>query len=145
REWVRSGGAAPHVVSQGTDALASLVARHAGRADVSQQTTLDELGLSSLDRVELMVALEDAFQTRIDEGAFSEARDVEQLRALVGRAEAGEAAPPDPVEFPRWSGRRATRWFRRVNLASWIMPLTRVFAWLRIEGREHLRNLEGPV
>ena len=50
----------------------SLVAKYAGREDVAPNATIEELGLSSLERVELMVALEDKFQTRIDEGAFAE-------------------------------------------------------------------------
>ena len=33
-----------------------------------------------------MVALEDAFETRIDEGAFSVARDLGQLKSLVEQA-----------------------------------------------------------
>jgi long-chain acyl-CoA synthetase len=32
-----------------------------------------------------------------------------------------------------------------VNLPTWILPLTRVFAWIRVEGLEHLAHLEGPV
>ena len=48
-----------------------------------RRTTFDELGLSSLERVELLAALEDAFQTRIDERTFAAARDVGQLRAAV--------------------------------------------------------------
>ena len=92
RDWVQSGGTTPRLVAAGTDALAALVAKYAGRTDLSPQTTLEELGLSSLERVELMVALEDAFQTRIDEGAFSEARDIGQLRTLVERAATSGAA-----------------------------------------------------
>ena len=145
REWVISGGGAPRIAAQGADVLASLVARHAGRTDLSAATTLDELGLSSLDRVELMVALEDAFQTRLDEGAFSEARDLGQLRALVDRASTGEAVPAEPVDFPTWNRSTLARAIRRVNLPLWILPLTRAFAWLRITGREHLTHLEGPV
>ena len=52
----------------------------------SGATTLEELGLSSLERVELMVALEDRFQTRLDEGRFSEAASVAELKQLVGAA-----------------------------------------------------------
>jgi long-chain acyl-CoA synthetase len=37
------------------------------------------------------------------------------------------------------------RIIRRLSLATWILPLARVFAWARVEGREHLRDLEGPV
>ena len=32
-----------------------------------------------------------------------------------------------------------------MNLPLWILPLARAFAWLRIEGREHLLGLDGPV
>ena len=145
REWVKSGGAAPRLVQQGTDALAALVAKYAGRENLSPQTTLEELGLSSLDRVELMVALEDTFQTRIDEGSFSEARDLGQLRSLLDRASTSDAAPAEPVDFPEWTRGLAARAIRRVNLATWILPLARVFAWTRIEGLEHLRDLDGPV
>jgi long-chain acyl-CoA synthetase len=145
RSWAMSGGATPPSVQAGSDALASLVAKYAGRADLTPQTTLEELGLSSLERVELMVALEDAFQTRIDEGAFSEARDVGQLRQLVDNAATSDAPPAEPVEFPTWTRSRLARAVRRINLPLWVLPLARAFAWLRVEGREHLRDLEGPV
>jgi long-chain acyl-CoA synthetase len=145
RDWAASGGAAPRLVPAGSDALSALVAKYAGRADLSPQTTLEELGLSSLDRVELMVALEDAFQTRIDEGSFAETRDLGQLRALVERAATSDAPPAEPVDFPAWNQSWLARVVRRVNLSLWILPLARVFAWLHVEGREHLRNLEGPV
>ena len=145
REWVAAGGAVPPSAAQGGDVLAALVARHAGRKDLSASTTLDELGLSSLDRVELMVALEDAFQTRIDEGAFSEAKDLGQLRALVERASASETVAAEPLDFPRWNRLWLARVVRRVNLPLWILPLTRVFAWITVTGRGHLAGLEGPV
>jgi len=145
REWVISGGAAPRLVQQGTDALAALVAKYAGRENLSPGTTLQELGLSSLDRVELMVALEDTFQTRIDEGSFASAQDLGQLRTLVERASSSAGTPAEPVDFPAWTRSLAARAVRRVNLATWILPLARVFAWTRIEGLEHLRDLEGPV
>ncbi len=145
RDWARTGGTAPRLVQQGTDALATLVARYAGRENLSPQTTLQELGLSSLDRVELMVALEDAFQTRIDEGSFSSAQDLGQLRSLVERASTNAGAPAEPVDFPAWTRSAVARAFRRVNLGLWVLPLARLFAWTRVEGLEHLRDLDGPV
>ena len=145
RDWVRSGGAAPRLVQQGTDALTALVAKYAGRDVLSPQTTLQELGLSSLDRVELMVALEDTFQTRIDEGSFAGAQDLGQLRALVERASSSAAPPAEPVDFPAWTRSAVARAVRRVNLGLWILPLARLFAWTRIEGLDHLRDLDGPV
>ncbi len=132
-------------MKSGSDALTALLAKYAGRPDISPATTIEELGLSSLDRVELMVAMEDAFQTRIDERAFSEARDLGQLRTLVARASASDAVPAEPVSFPTWSRAWPARAIRRVCLPTWILPLARLFARLRIEGLEHLRDLEGPV
>ncbi|HMF97481.1 MAG TPA: 1-acyl-sn-glycerol-3-phosphate acyltransferase, partial [Vicinamibacterales bacterium] len=145
RDWVKSGGATPPLVQAGADAMAALLAKYAGGTAVRPNTTLEELGLSSLDRVELMVALEDAFQTRIDEGAFSAAHDVSQLRSLVEQASQGDTAPPEPVDFPTWTRRLAARAFRRVNLPLWVMPLARLFAWTHVEGRERLRDLKPPV
>jgi len=145
REWARTGAPAGSFAAPAGDVLGALVAKYAGRADLTAQTTLEELGLSSLERVELMVALEDAFETRIDEGAFSEARDVAQLRRLVERAETRDVPPAEPVEFPTWTRSWPARLVRRVNLPLWILPLARAFAWLRVEGREHLLGLEGPV
>jgi long-chain acyl-CoA synthetase len=144
REWATKGGT-PHVVRPGADKLAALVAKYAGREDLSAKTTLEELGLSSLERVELMVAIEDTFQTRIDEGAFSEARDLSQLRALVDRSSTSGAPPAEPVEFPSWNRSWPARAIRRVSLPTWILPLARAFAWIRVEGREHLHKLDGPV
>jgi long-chain acyl-CoA synthetase len=144
RDWVRTG-AAPRVAHAGTDQVTALLAKYAGRSDLAAATTIEELGLSSLDRVELMVALEDAFQTRIDESAFSEARDLAGLRAVVERAASADAPPSEPVEFPAWNRSLVARAIRRVSLPTWILPLGRVFAWLKIEGLEHLRGLNTPV
>jgi long-chain acyl-CoA synthetase len=145
RDWVMRGGSAPQSVATGSDALAALLAKYAGRTDISPETTLEELGLSSLERVELMVALEDAFQARIDEGAFSEARNMGELRTLVEHAATIDTAPAEPVDFPAWARSWWARAFRRIHLPLWVLPLARVFAWLRVEGREHLENIDGPV
>ena len=144
RDWVVSGGkqiAAP----QSGDVVATLIAKYSGRADVSPTTTIEELGLSSLERVELMVALEDAFHTHLDEGAFAGARDLSELRSVVERASTSEAAPHEPVEFPTWNRSRLARAVRNVSLATWILPIGRVFAWITVEGREHLDATRGPV
>jgi long-chain acyl-CoA synthetase len=144
RDWVASGRT-PRTAASGTDALAALVARHAGRSDISPDTTIEELGLSSLERVELMVALEDAFQTRIDEAAFAGAGNVAQLKSIVETGTTADSAPAEPVDFPRWNRRWLARTIRRVSLPTWILPLARLFAWLRVEGVEHLASIDSPV
>jgi long-chain acyl-CoA synthetase len=144
REWVRTG-AAPMAAARAPDTLLTLVAKYAGRSDLSSATTMDELGLSSLERLELMVAIEDAFQTRLDEQAFSGARDMGHLRALVVEASKGEAEPAEALEFPAWNRSLLARAVRRIGLPGFILPLTRVFAWIRVEGRDRLDGVEGPV
>jgi long-chain acyl-CoA synthetase len=143
-EWVKTG-TAPQLPVSGSDRLAGLIAKYAGRTDLPASTTIEELGLSSLDRVELMVAIEDAFQARIDEAAFAEARDLGQLRSLVQRSSTADVAPAEPVDFPAWNRAWPARTIRRMSLPTWILPLARVFAWLRVEGLEHLASIERPV
>ncbi len=141
-EWVASGEK-PLEAAQG-DSLEALVARFARGRDVSGGTTLEELGLSSLERVELMVALEDRFQTRLDETNFAAAGNIADLKQLVEHPPV-VAEIDEPVEFPSWNRTWPVRLIRRLSLATWILPLGRVFAHLRVEGLEHLKNLEGPV
>jgi long-chain acyl-CoA synthetase len=144
REWILGGGTQAVAVAGG-DRLAALVAKYAGRADLQAGTTIEELGLTSLERVELMVALEDAFQTHLDEAAFSGAHDLGELRSIVERASTSNAPPPEPVDFPAWNQSWPARAIRRASLPTWILPLARVFAWLHVDGREHLDALQGPV
>jgi long-chain acyl-CoA synthetase len=142
RDWVRSGGSP--VATPGGDSLESLLARFAHGRAVSGTTTLDELGLSSLERVELMVALEDRFQTRLDEGRFSEVASIADLRRLVESPATAEGIE-EPVEFPSWNRTWPVRLVRRLSQATWMMPLTRAFAYARVEGLEHLQHIDGPV
>jgi long-chain acyl-CoA synthetase len=143
KAWVRTG-TAPEAPPISEDALGALVARFAGTRTVTGATSLGELGLSSLERVELMVALEDRFQTHIDEARFAQAGTIDELRAIVER-------PPDaaeviePVDFPAWNRHPLVGLVRRLSLAMWILPLARAFAWIDVGGREHLDELSGPV
>jgi long-chain acyl-CoA synthetase len=128
--------------------LASVLARFAPGRPVATTTTIDELGLSSLERVELMMALEEAFQVTIDEGRFGEARTVGDLEALtkpIDAAQPARVATTDAFEFPRWNQSRAAVALRRLSLPSWILPLGRVFARVDAHGLHHLDSLQGPA
>ena len=142
REWVAAGE--QPLKTEGGGTLEALIARFAGGRDVSGATTLDDLGLSSLERVELMMALEDRFQTHIDEARFADARSVDQLKQLVEQGSSSEDVEPS-VDFPTWNRAWPVRVVRRFSLATWILPLARLFAHTRVEGLDHLANLDGPV
>jgi long-chain acyl-CoA synthetase len=142
REWVQSGSSSAPATN--ADTFEALLARFAhGRAH-GGSTTLEELGLSSLERVELMVALEDRFQTRIDEGRFSEVSSIGDLKQLVERGATTEPVD-EPVDFPTWNRRWPVTLIRRLSQATWILPLARVFAHTRVEGLDNLKGLAGPV
>ena len=142
RDWVNAGEQ-PIAAPQG-DTLEALIGRFTHGRDVSGTTTLEELGLSSLERVELMVALEDRFQTRIDEARFSEAASIADLKQLVETPPAAETTE-EPLDFPTWNRSTPVRLVRRLSQATWIVPLTRLFAYARVEGLANLRDLDGPV
>ena len=97
RAWVESGEQATARPVTGDDALLHVVARFAkGRSGLGDETTIEALALSSLERVELLMALEQHFQTIVDEGAFAAARTVGDLRGLVqatGVQETGQRGP----------------------------------------------------
>jgi long-chain acyl-CoA synthetase len=129
--------------------VASVLERFAPGRTLSATTTIDELGLSSLERVELMMALEEAFQVTVDESRFSAAKTIADLEALTQPLEtAGPAAAiaiAEPIDFPSWNQSAPARALRRVSLPTWILPLGRVFARVDVRGLEHLENVEGPV
>ena len=142
RDWIVSG--TKPSAAAGEDPLEALMTRFARGREVSGTTTLEELGLSSLERVELMVALEDRFQTPVDESRFAEARSVDDLRRLVAEERAPEEAS-HAIDFPSWNRSWPVTLIRRLSLATWIVPLTRAVAYARVEGLEHLRTIDGPV
>ena len=153
KRWVESGGRAaqPAAAAGGGGTVAGVVQRFAPDRPVTDETSLAELGLSSIERIELLMALEQAFDRTVDEAAFAAAATVGDLRAIVADTVLPEAAGAEPppaaaaFDFPAWAGSGPARLVRRVNLAAWLLPLTRVFAWITVEGRHHLDAVPGPV
>jgi long-chain acyl-CoA synthetase len=118
--------------------LAALLQKYAPGRVITPQTTLDELGLSSLDRVQLMMELEQKRSSDVDEGLFSSAATVADLaRPAPARAE--------PIQFPTYNQSLIARAARRIALPCFLLPLTRIFAHIRVSGLEHLARLDRPV
>lgn len=114
-----------------------------GRA-VEGATPLDALGLSSLERIEMMAAIEDAFSTRLDDARFASARTVDDIRRLVEEAPT-LAEVPALLAFPAWNRHPIVNAIRRISQATWILPPLRGVIHLRVQGLEHLDGLAGPV
>jgi long-chain acyl-CoA synthetase len=154
RQWLLDGqGAGTKAASKGGGrTVASVLERFAPGRTIESGTTIDELGLSSLERVELMMALEEAFQVTLDETAFGAAHTVEDLEALTrpletsGTAAARAAAPPpETFTFPTWNRSLPARALRRASLATWILPGSWPWVSLEVRGLEHLEGISGPV
>ena len=162
QRWAAGEAAGAPARAAGTS-VEDIVGRFAAGRDLKPETTLDELGLSSLDRVEMMMALEDAFQVTLDEGAIEASKTIAELKQLVRSPEAPQAPPLDSapgalsdsrraspkaqgdLKFPSWNRWPGGWLLRRVSLPTWILPLARVFLQLRVDGLEHLRGLTRPV
>jgi long-chain acyl-CoA synthetase len=121
-------------IAQG--APSSQKTHESGDSKYDSATPLD--ALSSLERVDLMVSM------NVDEASLSNARTVGELQQAA-RVAPKSAAAPEPVTFPSWNRSWWARAIRRVALPFWLLPLTRVFAWIRVEGRENLAGVGPPV
>ena len=133
----------------GAATVESVIARFAPGRAIEASTTIDELGLSSLERVELMMALEESLQCTVDETKFAAAATVADLqeltRPLEGHVAAAVQVHHESIEFPSWNRSTPIRALRRASLPTWILPLARVFVKLDVRGLEHLEHLSGPV
>jgi len=147
RERATSLTTGGHTASGAT--VASVISRFAPGRTIQSSTTLDELGLSSLERVELMMKLEESLECTIDESRFAAATtvaDLEELtRPLEGQGAATVHLQHEAIDFPIWSRSIPIRALRRASLPTWILPLARVFVKLEVRGLEHLQGIQGPV
>ncbi len=124
--------------------LNELIARVSGRwqGPLPESTNLDsDLGLSSLDRVELMSALEDRYQVDLSETRFSAVKTVGDLERMLH----GEAAPGAGYHYPGWVLRWPVTWLRFAAHYLLMRPAMVLLGWPRIEGRKNLRGVKGPL
>ena len=148
KQWLSGQQPAAGGAAAGPRTAATVLERFTPGRAVASSTTLEELGLTSLERVELMMALEEAFQVTIDESQYAAARTVGDLDALTRPLEAGAVRPAavaEPIDFPGWTRSWPVRTLRRASLPTWILPLGRIFMSLDVSGLEHLADIEGPV
>jgi long-chain acyl-CoA synthetase len=144
REFVNAKIGATPPPDDGGSVLAALITKITGRpvASGSRNAGLEaDLKLTSLDRVELMSALEDRYQTELNEVRFSESGSIAQLEKLLTET------PSASVEhvYPRWPQSWLVKAFRLAVYYLLAWPATYLLAVPRVRGRENLRGLDGPV
>lgn len=136
-----------HTVAARADSaspLRELISRISRRTSptLRPDASLDsDLGLSSLDRVELMSALEDRYQIDLSEAHFNAVRTVGDLERMLH----GEATPGAGYHYPRWTLRWPFTWLRLLVHYVLLRPAVFLLGWPRIIGRENLRDVNGPL
>ena len=106
-------------------------------------STSAKLQLTSIERVELLGAMEDRcnFQMDLSETAFSNAETIGDLERLVQQP----SARPPVFHYPRWAQAWRARILRSLAFNLLQRPAMFLLARPRIVGRENLRGVEGPV
>jgi long-chain acyl-CoA synthetase len=128
----------------GASSLADLIARSTGRSSggVSKASELEaDLNLSSLDRVELMGALEDRYQVDLSEAQFSAVRTVGDLERMLQ----GELPARARYHYPAWVQRWPVTWIRTLVHYLLLRPSVFILGWPKIIERENLNGVRGPV
>jgi len=121
----------------GVGSVLDRLARRTG-GKLTPSVRLDEdLGLTSLDRIQLLDELEEASGRVLDESRFSSLRTVSDLirfvdddRSVSGSDSAGGFPPP---AYPRWATSFPVRISRWLMLDWAIVPLLRHYLGLRVE------------
>ena len=101
-----------------------------------------DLKLDSMGRIELLSALEERYEIDLDEAAFTAATTLGDVERII-RGEAEQHATPYP--FADWPRRFPITWLRALLFYALIWPITRLMSRMRIDGRDNLRELNGPA
>ena len=97
--------------------------------------------LSSLERVELLSAVEEKYKAELNERDFAEAKTIAEVERLLREP----TAKRSEYVYPRWTQREFVRWSRLAVYYALVWPATQLLGHPRIVGRENLRDLRGPV
>ena len=144
REVVKGAQNGSGPTAANPQSLAALISRITGRpipANSGDANLETDLQLTSLDRVELMSALEQRHQMELNETQFQDVATVGQLEKLLSR---GTTAPMQHV-YPNWPQHWFVTGFRLFIYYLLAWPATYLLAAPRIRGRENLRGLRGPA
>ncbi len=126
------------------DSLLNLLAKVTGVsvAQIRDESLLvADLGLTSIDRVELVSFLEQEYRLDIEDSQIGTQTRVSDLRQIIAKRE--KLARHDHFRF--WTNARFFRGLRMVWDAVFHGPLFRSFTTLEVRGVEHLKKLDGPV
>jgi long-chain acyl-CoA synthetase len=103
----------------------------------------NDLNLSSLDRVELMSAIENRYQVDLGDREFSKVNTVADLEDLLKKTEPETRKADYP--YSRWAQSWPVRLIRVAVYHAVTLPYIMIMARPKIIGRERLKNFRGPA
>jgi long-chain acyl-CoA synthetase len=126
-------------------ALEELVDSIAGRAvNLNSGTHLEhDLNMSSLDRVELMAAIESRYQVDLGDREFGKVNTVADLENLLKKS-APETKKAD-YPYSRWPQSWLVRGIRVLVYHAITLPYILLMARPKVMGRERLKKIRGPA
>jgi long-chain acyl-CoA synthetase len=148
QQLARDGGAAIATAEEsGPSTLADVIAGVAGhKVHLRPGAHLeDDLNLSSLERVELMAALENRYQIDLSDREFSQVNTVADLEKLLKKS--APEREPEKLDYPysRWAQRWPITWIRALAFHLVTLPYIMVMARPKVVGRERLKDFRGPA
>ena len=116
---------------------------------VKPSSTLDRLGLSSLDRVELAALIEQNFHKEVDESAITGKTTVKQLQQIIDKG-----IREGHIPYPKWPINPLVKVVRAVLQHIFFFRLLRYYCDIKIEGNipkeqvifvpNHASHFDGP-
>jgi long-chain acyl-CoA synthetase len=103
----------------------------------------NDLNLSSLDRVELMAAIESRYQVDLGDRQFSQVNTVADLEHLLKKS--APESRKNNYPYSRWPQNWLARWMRVLGYNCITLPYIMVMARPKIIGRERLKDFRGPA
>jgi long-chain acyl-CoA synthetase len=102
-----------------------------------RSSTTDPLQLNSIERVELMGALEDRYQVDLGDADFSKAETAASLERLIQ----SPPAPAQAFQYPTWPQAWPARIFRAAVFNLLAIPSLLILGWPNVIGRKKLASI----
>jgi long-chain acyl-CoA synthetase len=127
-----------------SDSLINLLAKVTGTpaAQIREDSLLvADLGLTSIDRLELVNFLEQEYRLDIDDSQVGQQTRVSDLRQIIAKREKLNQRS----HYRFWTNAPLARWLRQAWDTVFHYPVYLNFVTLEVHGLSELEHLEGPV
>lgn len=113
------------------------------RGDGAAAKLDDDLNLSSIDRVELLTALEQRYQVELDESRFSQASTINDVERMLN--EANREPRTRKYHYPSWAQNWLIQWVRTAIYYLFTWPATLIMAKPTVIGRDRTKHARSPL